>query len=85
MRAPVAQEAAGGLTQKILYFHAPAAYAMYLCGAVCCLASALYLYSPTDARDPAWTHASDNMSAPPARIGTARDRACVAAARRRRR
>ena len=51
--APVAQLQAGGLAQKIFYFHVPAAYAMYLCGAVCCVASAMYLYSPTDARDAA--------------------------------
>jgi heme exporter protein C len=49
--APVAQLQAGGLAQKIFYFHVPAAYAMYLCGGVCFLASALYLASPTDARD----------------------------------
>ncbi len=24
---------------------------MYLCGTVCCVASAMYLYSPSDARD----------------------------------
>jgi heme exporter protein C len=48
---PVAQLQAGGLAQKIFYFHVPAAYAMYLCGTVCCVASAMYLYSPTDARD----------------------------------
>jgi heme exporter protein C len=49
--APEAQAAAGGLTQKILYFHAPAAYAMYLCGAVCLIASAAYLFGATDARN----------------------------------
>jgi hypothetical protein len=27
---PPAQEAAGGLAQKIFYFHVPSAYAMYL-------------------------------------------------------
>jgi len=50
---PLAQLQAGGLAQKIFYFHVPAAYAMYLCGAVCCVSSALYLYSPSDARDAA--------------------------------
>jgi heme exporter protein C len=34
----------------------PAAYALYLCGAVCFIASALYLYEPSDARD-AWAKA----------------------------
>lgn len=48
---PVAQLQAGGLAQKIFYFHVPSAYAMYLCGGVCCVASGLYLYSPSDARD----------------------------------
>ena len=49
--APVAQLQAGGLAQKIFYFHVPSAYAMYLCGFVCFIASALYLANPTDARD----------------------------------
>ncbi len=56
MRAPVAQEAAGGLAQKIFYFHVPAAYAMYLSGAVSCIASAAYLLSPNDRRD-SWARA----------------------------
>jgi heme exporter protein C len=54
--APPAQAAAGGIAQKILYFHAPAGYAMYLCGAVCGVASAAYLFRPTDGRD-AWARA----------------------------
>jgi heme exporter protein C len=54
--APPAQAAAGGIAQKILYFHAPAGYAMYLCGAVCGLASAAYLFRPTDGRD-SWARA----------------------------
>ncbi len=54
--APEAQPAAGGVAQKILYFHAPAGYAMYLCGAVCGILSGAYLYSPTDKRD-AWARA----------------------------
>ncbi len=54
--APEAQPQAGGVAQKILYFHAPAGYAMYLCGGVCGLSSAAYLYSPTDKRD-AWARA----------------------------
>jgi heme exporter protein C len=48
---PTAQEQAGGLAQKIFYFHVPSAYAMYLCGAVCCVGSAAYLLNPSDARD----------------------------------
>jgi heme exporter protein C len=49
--APPAQPAAGGLTQKVFYFHAPAAYAMYLAGAACFLGSAAYLASPSDGRN----------------------------------
>ena len=48
---PVAQLQAGGLAQKIFYFHVPSAYAMYLCGTTCCVGSALYLARPSDARD----------------------------------
>ena len=47
--APLAQAEAGGLAQKIFYFHVPAAYAMYLCGVVCCIGSATYLIHPSDA------------------------------------
>jgi heme exporter protein C len=46
--APLAQPEAGGLAQKIFYFHVPAAYAMYLCGVVCCVGSAVYLIRPSD-------------------------------------
>jgi heme exporter protein C len=51
--APEAQPQAGGLAQKIFYFHVPAAYAMYVAGAVCFIASAMYLAGPSDVRD-AW-------------------------------
>jgi len=56
LKVPVAQPQAGGIAQKIFYFHVPAAYALYLCGAVCFVASALYLAGPSDARD-AWAKA----------------------------
>lgn len=49
--APQAQATAGGLAQKIFYFHVPAAYAMYLSGTVCFLASAAYLAGATDTRN----------------------------------
>ena len=49
--APPAQAAAGGIAQKIFYFHVPAAYAMYLSGAVCFLASAAYLAGASDKRN----------------------------------
>jgi heme exporter protein C len=45
---PTAQPAAGGLAQKIFYFHVPSAYAMYLSGVVCFVASAGYLLRMTD-------------------------------------
>ncbi|HVJ22100.1 MAG TPA: cytochrome c biogenesis protein CcsA [Polyangiaceae bacterium] len=56
MKAPVAQPEAGGLAQKIFYFHVPSAYAMYLSGVVSCIASAGYLLSPSDRRD-SWARA----------------------------
>ncbi len=55
-RAPIAQLQAGGLAQKIFYFHAPSGYAMYLSGAVCFFASAWYLARPNDTSD-AWAKA----------------------------
>jgi heme exporter protein C len=45
---PPAQEAAGGLAQKIFYFHVPSAYAMYLSGVACFVGSAAYLASPRE-------------------------------------
>jgi heme exporter protein C len=56
LRVPVAQPQAGGIAQKIFYFHVPAANALYLCGGVCFIASALYLYRPSDASN-AWAKA----------------------------
>jgi heme exporter protein C len=50
-KTPTAQLAAGGITQKVFYFHVPSAYAMYLSGTVCFAASALYLMRPTAARN----------------------------------
>ena len=49
--APPAQAAAGGIAQKIFYFHVPAAYAMYVSGGVCFFASAAYLAGATDTRN----------------------------------
>jgi len=40
-----------GIVQKIFYFHAPAAYGMYLGAAACFFGSVAYFLSPTDARD----------------------------------
>lgn len=62
LKVPEAQPQAGGLAQKIFYFHVPAAYALYLCGAVCFLGSAFYLYSPSDKAD-AWAKAGAECAA----------------------
>ncbi len=48
---PIAQPQAGGLAQKIFYFHVPSAYAMYLCGITCFFGSAAYLVRPTEKRN----------------------------------
>lgn len=48
---PTAQIAAGGAAQRIFYLHVPAAYAMYLAGTLCFVASALYLLRESEARD----------------------------------
>jgi heme exporter protein C len=56
LRVPDAQLPAGGVSQKIFYFHVPAAYAMYLSGVVGFLASAFYLAGASDKRD-AWAKA----------------------------
>ena len=48
---PQAQAQAGGLAQKIFYFHVPSAYAMYLSGLVCCVASVGYLLKGTETRN----------------------------------
>jgi heme exporter protein C len=61
LATPSAQEAAGGVAQKILYFHAPAAYAFYLGGAACFFASARYLVRPSAASN-AWAEAGAEVA-----------------------
>lgn len=56
LRAPTAQLQAGGVAQKIFYFHVPSAYAMYLSGVVCFIASCAYLVQATENRN-AWARA----------------------------
>jgi heme exporter protein C len=56
LKVPEAQPQAGGIAQKIFYFHVPSAYCIYLCGTVCFIASAFYLYSPSEKSD-AWARA----------------------------
>jgi heme exporter protein C len=53
---PVAQPEAGGFAQKIFYFHVPSAYAMYLSGVVCFVASAGYILKQSDGWN-AWAQA----------------------------
>ncbi len=60
-KTPEAQEAAGGLAQKIFYFHVPAAYALYLSGLVCFFASAAYLAGPSHKRN-AWARAGSEAA-----------------------
>jgi heme exporter protein C len=62
LRVPAAQLPAGGVAQKIFYFHVPAAYAMYLCGGVGFIGSAAYLVSASDVRD-AWAKAGVECAA----------------------
>jgi len=59
---PSAQEQAGGLAQKIFYFHVPVAFATYLTGGVCFLASAVYLARPSE-KSNAWARAGSDCAA----------------------
>ena len=43
VNTPSAQLQAGGLAQKIFYFHVPVANGVYLAGGACFIASAIYL------------------------------------------
>ena len=53
----VALLTAGGLAQKIFYFHVPVAFGVYVTGAVCFVASAIYLVRPTEGAN-AWARAT---------------------------
>src|SRR5262245_53127534 len=59
---PSAQLTAGGLAQKIFYFHVPVAFATYLTGAVCFVASAIYLARPSESAN-AWARAGSDCAA----------------------
>lgn len=48
---PEAQLGAGGLTQKIFYFHVPAAFGMYIGGIMCFVGSVAYMIRSTDERN----------------------------------
>jgi heme exporter protein C len=58
---PSAQLTAGGLAQKIFYFHVPVAFGVYLTGAVCFVASAIYLVRPTEGAN-AWARAGSDCA-----------------------
>jgi heme exporter protein C len=62
LKVPAAQLPAGGLAQKIFYFHVPAAYAMYLCGGVGFVGSIAYLLNANEVRD-AWAKAGVECAA----------------------
>ncbi len=48
LKVPTAQAAAGGLAQKIFYFHAPVATGIYITGGACFVGSAAYLARPSE-------------------------------------
>ncbi len=59
---PSAQPQAGGLAQKIFYFHVPVANGVYIAGAVCFIASAFYLARPSEGSN-AWARAGSDCAA----------------------
>jgi heme exporter protein C len=59
---PPAQLQAGGLAQKIFYFHVPVANGVYLAGGACFIASAIYLVRPSEAAN-AWARAGADCAA----------------------
>ncbi len=59
---PTAQLQAGGLAQKIFYFHVPVANGIYVTGAVCFIASAIYLVRPSETAN-AWARAGSDCAA----------------------
>jgi len=62
MRTPTAQIQAGGLAQKIFYFHVAVADGIYVAGAACFIASGLYLVRPSEAAN-AWARAGSDCAA----------------------
>jgi heme exporter protein C len=62
LRTPVAPDTAGGVAQKILYFHAAVADAIYVTGGVCCMGSTLYIARPSEAAN-AWARAGAECAA----------------------
>jgi heme exporter protein C len=62
MHTPTAQPQAGGIAQKIFYFHVPVAVAIYVTGGTCFLGSAVYLVRPTETAN-AWARAGSDCAA----------------------
>lgn len=62
LTVPTAQPAAGGLAQKIFYFHAPIAMGLYSAGAACFIASAWYLVRPSEASNAIARAGSDSAA-----------------------
>lgn len=62
LMTPTAQEAAGGLAHKIFFFHVPVADSIYVTGAVCFVASAIYIVKPSEAAN-AWARAGSDCAA----------------------
>jgi heme exporter protein C len=62
LRTPTAQDTAGGLAQKIFYFHVPVATAIYVTGGACFLASSIYLVRPSETAN-AWARAGSDCAA----------------------
>jgi heme exporter protein C len=59
---PSAQVTSGGLAQKIFYFHVPVANGVYIAGATCFIASAMYLVRPTEGAN-SWARAGSDCAA----------------------
>ena len=59
---PTAQPQAGGLAQKIFYFHVAVAMGIYVTGGACFLASAMYLVRPSESAN-AWARAGSDCAA----------------------
>jgi len=62
LHTPTAQPQAGGLAQKIFYFHVAVAMGIYVTGGACFLASAMYLVRPSESAN-AWARAGSDCAA----------------------
>lgn len=62
LEVPTAQASAGGLAQKIFYFHAPIAIGLYAAGGACFVASVVYLIRPSETANAVARAGSDSAS-----------------------